>query len=357
MISLKLQQVDPSSVTSVSDMVLIHESEANSSGCSEPLHVRGDNVRPCLMCSTPVCEACIIKASFEKRDHGTFANRCRSLCAGCYNLGNAQGDGPPFDYSDDNSPSSADPGKPFCSCTARDGHLCLKCMTEQKSDSIHDKDKCHGRGCYRTMPGGFSSKVCLWCGLRLPGEHDRALARRKYDSKHLLARSHSTYERRTEAEILEAQMMEAAMVDSLWALDKTALKPVVPKNPWTVNGFQNELQQTSIDFLARPKHTTTTTSWGARDPAEEERQRVLNEVSVRRSSTAAAAEEARWNRAEALRRERPETNLPGPPLVRRRTEGNAGWRDTDSIAPTLVEEHLEECSDDLGKNSNHDNFF
>ena len=52
--------------------------------CSEPQHTRGDSVRDCRMCSIPVCEACVFKASFGKRHNKTHHNRLRFLCVDCW---------------------------------------------------------------------------------------------------------------------------------------------------------------------------------------------------------------------------------------------------------------------------------
>ena len=253
--------------------------------CSESQHTRGDKVRGCLMCSMPVCEACIIKASFGKRDEKTFQHRTRSVCPECYESGNphieqllecTKGKKPLQNLSDTDT---------TCICTAKDGHLCLKCKTEQKTNLEAKLSKCYGEGCSETKPGGFSGRICLWCDLRLPTERSRAEARRDYDKRHLLARSHSSYERPPEDEIVDPAEQQA-----IWR-------------------------------------------------AEEERFQELRAVSHHRETTAQAAEDERWRRSEALRRS-DSMYYPPPPVVRSRTDGfaeSSRRQRSDSTVTTLVE--------------------
>ncbi len=277
--------------------------------CSEPHHVRGNNVQGCIMCSMPVCEGCVIKLSFSKNDERPFANRSRSLCPDCYNLGNTPHNDSLEGSASGRSASILNPEEPVCICTAKSGHLCFRCKTKQKVEFQVNLERCHGKGCSRTKAGGFPPRVCLWCGRRLPNDHDRASTRREYNSRHLLARSLSTYERGTDDDV-----MEAVKLESLW----TSQSPL-PKlgHPWIPDSY--ELQ----------------------------RRRELDEISARRSLRGIAAEDARWARSEALRR--PESFRPALPTVRRRTtyssEPSSAWRDTDSMAPTLVERDSAEGSD------------
>ena len=265
--------------------------------CSESHHVQGTVVRDCRMCSMPVCEACVIKVSFRKHNEGTFATRCRSLCPDCYNSGNTHGGR----FSRDAHSSHSLPNliHPYCSCTAKDGHLCLECKKKQESEAKTHVDQCHGNGCSVMKVMGFPSRVCLWCGLRILGDSNRASARRDYNSRHLFARFHSTYRRRSDDHI-----QEDVTGDSLVAPQKSVAEPF------------------------------------ASDPLERERQKELDEISTRRSLTASAAEDARWARSEALRR--PDAKLSSPSIIRRRTTNSikqsTDWRDTDSTAPTLVNE-------------------
>lgn len=260
--------------------------------CSELHHVRGEKVRGCRMCSMPVCEACIIKASFGKRNERTFWNRIRSLCPDCYEVENGV----------KILPYHFDPKEKMCICTTKDAHLCIKCKTKRKLEARENLDQCHGEGCLKAQEGGFLGRVCLWCNLQLPNNHDRAAARREYDSRHLLARSYSTYERPS---------------DGHWA-EQEAL--------WDSSPYKAK---------ARPL-----------DLFEEQQQWMLSVVSARRSLTRDAAEEERWRRSESLRRL--ETFNPPPLLRRQRTTPipeSVTWRDTDSIAPTLVERDYWESLD------------
>ena len=252
--------------------------------CSETQHTRGDRIRGCLMCSLPVCEACIIKASFGKRDEKTFQHRTRSLCPGCYDLQTPHKELSLKGMSIKRSIHSL--GVPTCICTAKDGHLCLKCKTEQKSDLQAKLSQCYGKGCWERQPGGFSGRICLWCDLRLPGERSRAEARRDYDKRHLLAKAHSSYEHPPEDEVIFTAEQEA-----IW--------------------------------------------W-----AEEERFRELRAVERQRRVTASLAEDERWRRSEDLRRS--DSMLYPPPLViRHETDHVAetfGRQRPDSATSTLVEQ-------------------
>src|SRR5271156_1867738 len=55
--------------------------------CASPGHTKGAQPRPCKYCSRPICEACIVRASMAKPSEGTFRNRCRYLCKGCWDGG------------------------------------------------------------------------------------------------------------------------------------------------------------------------------------------------------------------------------------------------------------------------------
>lgn len=271
--------------------------------CSESHHVRGEKIRGCRMCSMPVCEACIIKSSFGKPDERTFSSRTRSFCPDCYGLGNVHRDRRLTGTDAKSDAPHFDPQEPICECTAKDGHLCVQCKTKQRVDAGKECNQCHGKGCSRAKEGGFSGRVCLWCDLRLPGERDRAVARRNYDSKHLLARSHSTYERPPDDE-----MMHPTEQVALWESSQTT------------------------KYKPRPQHL---------DPFEQQMRQELSNVSTLRSLTAEAVEEERWRRSESFRRS--ETFSLPPPARKQTTTMTApaiestSWRDTDSFALTLVE--------------------
>lgn len=257
------------------------------------------------MCSMPVCEACIIKAAFGKRDERTFSNRTRFFCRDCYNLGNTHRERLLNGTCIEGLDTYVRPRGSACVCTGKDGHLCLRCKTKQKSDAQTHFSQCHGEGCSRTTVGGFPARICLWCNLYLPDERSRAESRRDYDSRHLLARTHSMYEHPSEEELIDPAEQEA-----VWA----------------------SMSPAEGDSKARNHRALVL------DPFEDSRQQELHEVSLRRSLTAEAAEEARWRRSEAVRRA--ENFDPRPPISRRKTNSatqSSTWHDTDSIAPTLVD--------------------
>lgn len=148
--------------------------------CSEPQHTRGAKIKGCLMCSMPVCEACIIKASFGKRGENTYPNRTRLLCVECFDSGNPH------------QKTLLSEGEkivltPYlmrtkCLCTAKDGHLCLRCKTKQNSNLDIRKDECYGIDCSKSKLAGRGGRVCLWCDLPLPRGCSRAESRRNYNA-------------------------------------------------------------------------------------------------------------------------------------------------------------------------------
>ena len=247
--------------------------------CSELNHTRGDNIRGCLMCSMPVCEACIIKESFGKRDEKTFQHRTRTLCPDCYDT-----ETPHIEQTLKPGMKGKNATLPACICTPKEGYLCLRCKIEQRSKLAVKLARCYGQGCKRTQPGGFPGRICLWCDLRLPGERSRAEARRDYDVRHLLARSHSSFEHPVDEELVTSAQQE-----QIWRM-------------------------------------------------EEERFRELRNLSAQRQYTAEMAEDARWARTEALRRS-DSMFYPPPPVIRPRAdnavESNARQRYMASTS-TLV---------------------
>lgn len=176
--------------------------------CSEPQHKRGSHAKGCLICSMPVCEACIIKSSFTKRNDTTFQNRHRPLCSDCWYSGNRH-KLHPIGIEDGKFPRSypdqAANGE-LCVCTAKDGILCTGCRSVQNAKVNPEMEQCHGESCpngnLESKPTYMQGRVCLWCSRQLPGSRDRAKSRRDYDARHLFARSHSTYDRLPEEENL-----------------------------------------------------------------------------------------------------------------------------------------------------------
>ncbi|MCJ1273604.1 hypothetical protein MMC21_001397 [Puttea exsequens] len=189
----------------------------------------------------------------------------------------------------------------------------------------YDSAQCYGEGCTIVKVGGFSGRVCLWCGLRLPGERSRAEARRDYDQRHLLARAHSSYERAPEDEDLNDTYEQRAL--------------------WESTSQANARQETRNK--AREYHHL-----------EAERQEILTRVYKKRSLTAAAAEDRRWEYAETLRRSDSMFYPPPAPKINdwmnepsasdsrtvkaemdeagnRFTAEISTWQDSDSIALTL----------------------
>lgn len=261
--------------------------------CSEPQHTRGDKVKGCLMCSMPVCQACIIKASFGKRDENTFPNRRRSLCVECFNSGNPHQETSLNDEEDFFQISYF--MRTECICTAKDGHLCLRCKTKQNSKLDSGNKQCYGIGCSRSEQDGFGGRVCLWCDLPLPRERSRAESRRDYDSRHLLARRHSSYDQYPEEEA------EDDITDN-----------AEPETIGTLSCFNSSASERTPS----PRKAKVSVS----DRFEDARRREVERVSERRQFTASTAEEQRWHKTEALRRSESgyraplQTRIPGPSL-------------------------------------------
>lgn len=298
--------------------------------CSEPHHVKGEKVRGCIMCGMPVCEACIIKLSFGRRQKNTFSNRVRPLCPECYDIGNVSRANLSKGTDTEDVPPDPKHQALECRCTAKEGHLCIRCKTEQESEAEQYRNNCYGEKCSGVKDGGFRRKVCLWCNLPLGREQSRARARREYDKMHLDARAHSTYERPSEAE-----MVSPATQAVVWDCPAT--------------------QAAIWDSLQAPQAKTYDSIQRSPDVFEEDRHRELSEISERRKHTAQTFEEQRWERSESLRRS--ETFSP-PPVIRRQKTSpvidNTGWRDTDSTAPTLLEGNHWAASDSLDHASDDD---
>ena len=165
--------------------------------CSEPKHTKGSNPRGCRMCSMPVCEGCIVKASFGKQEK-TFQNRRRRLCPECWVTSNPLREHPieplhigkPVSYTPQHQDALVFQG--YCACAARDGWLCLRCKTAQKLDPQKPAKVCAGQSCSNPLDKHSDElRACLWCHLPLSGRPSREESRRDYDSRHLYARSHS----------------------------------------------------------------------------------------------------------------------------------------------------------------------
>jgi len=259
--------------------------------CSEPRHKAGSyKVSPCRICSMPVCEACIIKASFGKRNENTFHSRCRKLCADCWSSGTPHKKQLLNGTSNKEPPSYLESAtlRGLCTCSAKDGHLCLECKTEQNAELTMESSRCFGYGCTSTEAEGTSwaGRVCLWCDLPLP--RSRAESRREYDAQHLIARSHSSYERPFEEENLDlAEEQRMLELDALSRAKQDAAA--------------------AISAVKRPGH-----AFGD-DPLDARRVQELDETLQRRHlAVAAAAEEQRWQRSESLRRHEWANGSSGP---------------------------------------------
>ena len=160
--------------------------------CAEPRHkLSAHTVRSCRVCSLPICEACIIRDSFAKRNENTFHSRYRNMCTACWRTGN------PHKRELLGSPRSDElllqDGSFYsrrCICSAKEGYLCLACKTMQNEMFKQELAVCFGDRCPSPKQSSFEGRICLWCDLPLPGGRSRAESRREYDARHIQAKSH-----------------------------------------------------------------------------------------------------------------------------------------------------------------------
>lgn len=140
-----------------------------------------------------------------QRGEKTFENRHRALCAICWHRGNFTKKHPVCRPGHDQGFQVGETpyrelaaGGFFCTCTAKDGHICQRCKNEQNSAASMEMKLCFGLNCNNSSqlrPIGSPARICLWCCRPLPLKHFLAESRREYDARHMLARSHSSYER------------------------------------------------------------------------------------------------------------------------------------------------------------------
>ena len=165
--------------------------------CSERHHTKGQNIRGCRVCSMPVCEACIVKSSFGKREN-TFQARTRRLCRECWAMGNphARKLQPEvhaialLDYD----------SSEICCCTARDGTLCLGCKEQHNSEYVRQLACCVGYSCTNDEldHGTAAGRICLWCDRILSCRRSKEERRMEYDLRDLLlSKYYKQHEERT----------------------------------------------------------------------------------------------------------------------------------------------------------------
>jgi hypothetical protein len=140
--------------------------------CSSKTHTKGNKTKPCLYCSMPVCESCIVKHSFAKTEN-TFKNRCRFMCQRCWDTENVQKQ---RRYS--GRPSAADRRShksefwagQFCTCTSKDGWVCNDCKEKQNQEArLEAMTVCYGEKCAIVLDTDKDRrKICLWCDKPMP---------------------------------------------------------------------------------------------------------------------------------------------------------------------------------------------
>jgi hypothetical protein len=165
--------------------------------CASPTHTKGSGPRPCRYCSTPICEACIVRDSFAKGSENTFKNRYRFLCKGCWNSGNphrrcrfkGDRDSPQGGASRYNfAPGDGE----FCACTIKDdGWLCISCKTMQNTEAnASGSQQCFGEACSVALGEDKDRRrICLWCDRPILGGRASFGSRLAFDQKMQLARA------------------------------------------------------------------------------------------------------------------------------------------------------------------------
>lgn len=159
--------------------------KVSSASCSEPHHTKGSSTKPCRICSTPVCDGCIVKASFAKEE--VTLHMCRAYsCIECWiSRKPLQGRRPAGPLDEDNDT--------FCICSTQDKWLCLQCKHTRRRFSESHIIQCEGRECSTIMESAcYGGITCLLCGLETrPG---REISQREYDSIHLSARFFTAFD-------------------------------------------------------------------------------------------------------------------------------------------------------------------
>ena len=144
--------------------------------CASSTHTKGSTPRPCRYCSSPICEACIVRDFFAKPSENTFKNRSRFLCKGCWTSGTPHkrmrfiseielGTSERYTFA----PGTGD----FCACTNKgNGWICIPCKKIQNAEAKSSGFRqCFGEGCSELLEDDKDRRrICLWCDKpMLPG--------------------------------------------------------------------------------------------------------------------------------------------------------------------------------------------
>lgn len=140
--------------------------------CSSRTHTKGTKTRSCLHCSLPVCETCIVKDSFGKKEN-THKNRCRFMCKCCWDAGNVRKDrrySGTSSAADSASYKSQANARQYCTCTGKDNWLCKDCKEKQNMDGEEKGTKvCLGQDCETILEHDKDRRrICLWCDKPVP---------------------------------------------------------------------------------------------------------------------------------------------------------------------------------------------
>ena len=163
--------------------------------CWEPQHTGGYVLRGCLRCTIPICDACVIKDAFGKRE-STYQNRRRYVCAECwYRIDHLTVRPRGLQSKTRSAYAKLAESQNFCQCSVHDGWLCSRCKTEQNFNLAARLEQCAMTGCpIQPLTDRFGGRMCLWCNFPIPGRMSPGESRREYDSLHLRARAYSTCE-------------------------------------------------------------------------------------------------------------------------------------------------------------------
>jgi hypothetical protein len=175
--------------------------------CSSKTHTKGEKVHSCRLCSTLICEACIVRSSFSRGKEDTFKNRCRFFCEDCWASDNSSRSRryplhpaeQRLSWNSDTQHESHDDA--FCNCTLKEnGWLCLECKDKQNYEAVsNDRFRCYGQGCSNSVgPDHEKRRICLWCDKTLP--RHLGVSRQAWNQKIIEARTRNALSRQADLE-------------------------------------------------------------------------------------------------------------------------------------------------------------
>ncbi|MCJ1358327.1 MAG: hypothetical protein MMC33_008326 [Icmadophila ericetorum] len=130
----------------------------------------------------PVCEACIVKKSFNKKEN-KFNSRRRYVCKDCWQVDRPQATQSQFQAYE--SALLDHDSNEICHCTPKNAVLCLSCKDGQNRDLHKQIDHCAGFGCSIALTAeNIGGSYCLWCNLMLTKASTSQQSRRLFNSRY-----------------------------------------------------------------------------------------------------------------------------------------------------------------------------